>query len=116
MLLLGRAEQGLSGAAKEGVLLLPRILQLLLGGYRSSHRARETPWGRGSFPLLLGSENTRPSQDSTHQRSAALPPAHPPIPSATFLTRKEKQDSVDRLVDELERSCLLHPSQSAGHV
>lgn len=49
-MLQGRAEQGLSGAAKGGVLLLPRILQLLLWGVPcSSHRARETPMGKRQF-------------------------------------------------------------------
>ena len=48
----GRAEQGLSGAAKGGVLLPPRILQLLSVEGRvpcSSHRTRETPMGKRQF-------------------------------------------------------------------
>lgn len=65
------------------------------GGYPAAPiEPGKLPWGRGNFPLLPGSENTQPSQDSTHQRSAACPVPTSPIPSAT-LTRKEKQDSVD---------------------
>lgn len=93
----GRAEQGLPEQPKEGYCFRQGFCSCCWwrGGYPAAPiEPGQLPWGRGSFALLPGSENTQPSQDSTHQRSAACPVPTPPIPSAT-LTRKEKQDSVD---------------------
>lgn len=52
-MLQGRAEQGPLGAARGGMLLPPRILQLVGGEWGlpcSSHRTRETPTGKRQFP------------------------------------------------------------------
>ena len=59
---------------KEGYCFCRGFCSCCCGGYPAAPiEPGKLPWGRGSFPLLLGSENTQPSQDSTHQRSAACP-------------------------------------------